>query len=203
MGRWRMLIAIDKGSTVRGSELALMKRVAQGDPRAQRVLAHRLSPRVQRLARRLLNNATDAEDAAQNSLLEILRSAGGYAEQSSIERWADRITVRTSLRLAREQRKPWLLGSLIDVEGLASIGRRGVAEQTPRPIESYLAELKDGRREVLVMKHALGYTTEEIAEALELPVGTIKDRLVTARKQLRKVISREMRIGARDEDGPS
>lgn len=198
-----MLIAIDNGSSVRGSELALMKRVALGDARAQRVLAHRLAPRVQRIARRLLNSAADAEDAAQNSLLEILRSAGSYAEQSSIERWADRITVRTSLRLAREQRKPWLLGSLIDVESLASFGRGSVAEQTPRPMESYLSELKDGRREILVMKHALGYTTEEIAAALDLPVGTVKDRLVTARKQLRKQISREMRIGARDEDGES
>lgn len=194
-----MLIAIDNSSSVWGSDLALMKRVAQGDPRAQRVLAHRLSPRVQRIARRLLSSAADAEDAAQNSLLEILRSSGSYAEQSSIERWADRITVRTSLRLAREQRKPWLLGSLIDVESLASFGRTQPAEQTPRPIESYLAELKDGRREVLVMKHALGYSTEEIAEALDLPVGTVKDRLVTARKQLRKQISREIRIGARDE----
>lgn len=191
-----MLIATDNTRSLASSDLSLMRRVGEGDARAQRVLAHRLAPRVQRLTRRLLSNQADAQDAGQNALLEILRSAHSYAEQSSIERWADRITVRTALKLAREQRKPWLLGSLVDVDDLGSTaGGRG-DESTPRPLESYLSELKEGRREVLVMKHALGYTTEEIAAAMELPVGTIKDRLVVARKQLRKLISREMRIGA-------
>lgn len=191
-----MLIASDNPRSLSSSDLALMRRVADGDARAQRVLAHRLAPRVQRLCRRLLSHPEDAQDAGQNALLEILRSAGGYAEQASIERWADRITVRTALRLARDQRKPWLLGSLVDVEELGGHGEPDRESLTPRPLESYLAELKDGRREVLVMKHALGYTTEEIAEQMALPVGTVKDRLVTARRQLRKLITRELRIGA-------
>jgi DNA-directed RNA polymerase specialized sigma24 family protein len=45
------------------------------------------------------------------------------------------------------------------------------------------------------MKHSLGYTTQEIAELTNSPVGTIKDRLVAARKQLRKLIGRDMRLG--------
>src|SRR5689334_14201723 len=94
------------------SDLALMKLVAGGDAHAQRVLAHRLAPRVQRVARRLLANRADADDAAQVALMEILRSAQSYREEASIERWADRIAVRTSLRQVREQRRRgWLLGS--------------------------------------------------------------------------------------------
>jgi DNA-directed RNA polymerase specialized sigma24 family protein len=50
---------------------------------------------------------------------------------------------------------------------------------------------------VLVLKHALGYTTDEIAELVDKPVGTIKDRLVAARKQIRRSILRELRIGTR------
>jgi DNA-directed RNA polymerase specialized sigma24 family protein len=45
------------------------------------------------------------------------------------------------------------------------------------------------------MKHSLGYTTQEIAALTNSPVGTIKDRLVAARKQLRKLIGRDQRFG--------
>src|SRR5438067_1839429 len=97
-------------------DLSLMRRVASGDKHAQRVLAHRLSGRVRRISQRLLRNAADADDGSQLALIEILRSAGTYKDISSIERWADRITVRTVLRHAREQRrKPWYFG-FIDAE---------------------------------------------------------------------------------------
>jgi RNA polymerase sigma-70 factor (ECF subfamily) len=181
------------------SDLALMKLVAGGDAHAQRVLAHRLAPRVQRLARRLLRSPADADDAAQIALMEILRSAEGYREEASIERWADRIAVRTSLRHARDQRRRGLLsfgGDEADELPGQSMDRDATREETPRALEEYLAELPAQRREVLVLKHALGYSTDEIAELIDKPVGTIKDRLVAARKQLRKTIMRELRLGA-------
>lgn len=181
------------------SDLALMKLVAGGDAHAQRVLAHRLAPRVQRVARRLLANRADADDAAQVALMEILRSAQSYREEASIERWADRIAVRTSLRQVREQRRRgWLLGSSNnDAEDLRPTEpTEPTHEETPRPLEEYLNELPKARREVLVLKHALGYSTDEIAELVDKPVGTIKDRLVAARKQIRRSIMRELRIGA-------
>jgi RNA polymerase sigma-70 factor, ECF subfamily len=182
------------------SDLGLMKLVAGGDPHAQRVLAHRLAPRVQRLVRRLLGNATDADDAAQVALIEILRSAGNYREEASIERWADRISVRTALRLSREQRRRGFFLRGLEAEELHGEpdGERP-HEHTPRRLEEYLSELPQARREVLVLKHALGYTTEEIAELTDKPVGTVKDRLVAARKQLRRSILRELRLGARGE----
>jgi RNA polymerase sigma-70 factor (ECF subfamily) len=185
------------------SDLALMKLVAGGDAHAQRVLAHRLAARVQRVARRLLANRADADDAAQVALMEILRSAQSYREEASIERWADRIAVRTSLRQVREQRRRgWLLGSSNNdaEDARPSAPPEHTHEETPRRLEEYLAELPRARREVLVLKHALGYTTDEIAELVDKPVGTIKDRLVAARKQIRKSILRELRIGARGDD---
>lgn len=184
------------------SDLGLMKLVASGDARAQRVLAHRLAGRVQRVAHRLLSHRADADDAAQLSLIEILRSAEGFRDESTIERWADRITVRTALRYARDQRKrPWFLGSRVDAETVRAEIEPIIHEDTPRRLDEYLGELPEVRREVLVLKHALGYTTEEIAELLDKPVGTIKDRLVAARKQIRKLITRELRVGQRSESG--
>lgn len=182
---------------VMAADLALMKRVAAGDKHAQRVLAHRLAARVRRISQRLLRNSADADDASQLALIEILRSAGTYKDISAIERWADRITVRTTLRHARDQRKkPWYFG-FVDVETVASAPQEAPpSEGAARNVEDYLAELPQARREVLVMKHSLGYTTEEIAELTNNPVGTVKDRLVAARKQLRKLIVRDTRASA-------
>lgn len=182
------------------ADLALMKLVGSGDAHAQRVLAHRLAPRVQRIAHRLLANADDADDAAQVSLMEILRGAANFREESSVERWADRITVRTSLRHARQRRSRFLMSASNDIDGLRIDDETdGTDSETgmPRRLFEYLSELPDVRREVLVMKHALGYTTEEIAELIDKPVGTVKDRLVAARKQIRKLIMREQLVGVR------
>jgi RNA polymerase sigma-70 factor, ECF subfamily len=178
-------------------DLALMKRVAGGDKHAQRVLAHRLAGRVRRICQRLIRHAADADDASQLALIEILRSAPTYKDISSVERWADRITVRTALRHAREQRRrPWHFG-FVDAETIAEPAPEAApSEAATRPVEDYLAELPAARREVLVMKHSLGYTTEEIAELTDNPIGTVKDRLVAARKQLRKLIARDERFGA-------
>lgn len=175
-----------------------MQRVSQGDQHAQRLLALRLAPRVQRLAHRLLAGHPDAEDAAQNALLEILRGAHAYAERSSVERWADRIAARTILRFAREQRRPWSLRSSTEADDLpAPIEDDSLVDETPRQLTTYLAQLPEPRREVLVLKHALGYSTEEIATQLDLPLGTVKDRLVAARKHLRKLIQRDAVTGAK------
>lgn len=177
----------------------LMERVAQGDSQAQRLLALRLAPRVQRLAQRLLAGHPDADDAAQNALIEILRSAPSYAQRASVERWADRIAARTILRHAREQRRPWSLWSSTQTDELPAPSRTDVSwsEEAPQQLATYLAQLPPRRREVLVLKHGLDYTTEEIAELLGAPVGTVKDRLVAARRSLRKLIQRDAVTGAR------
>ena len=187
-----------------GSDLGLMKRVAAGDPHAQRVLAHRLVGRVQRIGRRLLGASPDADDASQVALMEILKSAGGYRDEASVERWADRIAVRAALRHAREQRRPpWRRAGQVEAEQAAAVpsAQRGPREETPRALDEYLAELPSARREVLVLKHALGYTTEEIAELTRHPVGTVKDRLVAARKHLRRLIQRDVKLGTRGKAG--
>jgi RNA polymerase sigma factor (sigma-70 family) len=64
-------------------------------------------------------------------------------------------------------------------------------------MEEYLSELPEVQREAIVMKHSLGYTVEEISEHTRVPVGTVKDRLVTARRNLRKLIQRDLAIGAK------
>lgn len=182
-------------------DLTLMTLVAAGNVEAMNTVARRLSGRVRRLSRGIVRNEALAEDAAQMALVEILQSARTYGARSSLERWADRITARITLRHARdERRRLHLVDSLDEPEAVEpASSEKNVSDdarsETPRPLEEYLSALPEAQREALVMKHSLGYTVEEIAELTDVPVGTVKDRLVTARRNVRRLIQRDLTIG--------
>jgi len=172
-------------------DLDLMASVASRDPVAERVLVERLSGRVRRLARLLSGSLVDPDDAAQVSLLEILRSASGFRVAMSLERWADRITVRTTRRLVRREiERKGLLARWV-APGTMPWGRREVSAPERIGLDAFLDRLSPERREALVMRHTLEYSIEEIAELTGAPLGTVKDRLVSARKELRRALERE------------
>jgi len=173
------------------SDLDLMARVSRKDAAAERVLVRRLSGRVARLARLLSGNLVEADDAAQLSLLEILGSAGTFRIAVSLEGWADRITVRTVRRLIRRELARKSLLTRWVVPGELPWGRRADLGAEPLGLDALLARLSPERRETLVLRHALEYTVEEIAELTSAPVGTVKDRLVAARKEIRRALERE------------
>jgi RNA polymerase sigma-70 factor, ECF subfamily len=179
------------------SDVGLMLRVARREPEAQRQLAERLVGRVRRLSFTLLQDAVEADDAAQQSLVEILQSAHNFTAPGKLEAWADTITVRTALRMARRLRAHRsLFEHLVNPEALKSVvSDWGRCEITPRQLQAYLARIPARKREAFVLKHALGYTVDEIATLTQSPRGTVKDRLVVARKQLRRMIARDFRLG--------
>ncbi|HEX6765256.1 MAG TPA: sigma-70 family RNA polymerase sigma factor [Polyangiaceae bacterium] len=167
-----------------------MALAASMDSEAQRIIAQRLFGRVQRLVRMLLGNAADAEDATQLSLVEILRSAGGYRGESSLEHWADRVTVRTALRLAKKRREAEnLVDQDADLESLPERDETRGAD--PQRAERLLAQLSPSLREVVVLRHVMGHSVTESARELGVSPNTVKDRLVRARQKLRSLVRRD------------
>src|SRR5262245_10900214 len=81
-----------------------MAAVAARDPAAQRAVLGRLGGRVRKLTGLLCRERADADDAAQLALIAILKSADSFRIATSLERWAERITVRTTLRSSRRER---------------------------------------------------------------------------------------------------
>lgn len=171
------------------ADVELMAAVAANDPSAQRIVAQRLAPRVRKVAGLLCRSAADADDAAQAALIEILKSAGRFRVATSLERWADRVTVRTTMRTAhRERSRRGLLERWVPADLLPWGGppvRSPLEEVT---LDTLLSRLSHERFQVFVLHHALDFTVEEIAELTGAPAGTVKDRLVMARKQLRKLL---------------
>lgn len=164
----------------------LMARVARGDRAAQQALVRRLLPRVQRLCRALLRSNHDAQDAAQVSMLEIFQSSRGYRGDSSLERWADRITVRTALRTSRAEKRAQRLP--VD---LPPPGSTPAAGEDAVLAQEYLARISERQQAVLILRHGFEYSIEEIAELCGISPNTVKDRLLRGRGLMRRMLRRE------------
>jgi RNA polymerase sigma-70 factor (ECF subfamily) len=168
-------------------DVHLMTLVAAADPSAQRRLDGRLRARSLRIARSLLRNEADATDASQISMLEIFKSAKNYRGESSLERWADRIVVRTSVR-ALSERRSWS----VSIEGAISPDDVAApATHAAHTVLEYLEQLPPPMRTVLVLKYALEYSVDEIAAVTGVSVNTVKDRLLRAKHAIRRVIRRD------------
>lgn len=176
--------------------LELVSLAAQGDPEARRWLTMRLQTRVRNVALGILGNRADAEDASQQILIEVLGSAAGYRGDNLLA-WADRIAARTAMRHARQRRVRATQAephSELEEVSLGSSLPEFPEHAIPRPLVEYLAELPEARRVVLVLRHVLEYSLDEIAELTETSVNTVKDRLLHARAQLRRAIRRDLAL---------
>lgn len=175
--------------------IALATKAAAGDTHAQRRLVERLHRRVQSIALSILGNALDAEDATQVILMEILKCVGSFRGES-LTGWSDRIAVRTAIRHARQRRIHGLrFEPTENLDNLAWTRDSACAEaDLARDLRDYLAQLPEARREVLVLRHMLGYSIDDIAELTEVSPNTVKDRLLHAREQLRRLIRRDRMI---------
>lgn len=176
------------------ADVELMAAAAANDPAAQRAVVERLARRVRKVTGLLCRVAADADDAAQMALIEILKSAGTFRIATSLERWAERITIRTTLRAARRERsRKNLLDRWLPAGVLPWGGPPAQSSSDEVSLDALLQRLSQERFQAFVLHHALEYTVEEIAELTGSPVGTVKDRLVSARKLLRKMLHAELR----------
>jgi len=186
-------VALHEVSGVRGidwqADKALMQLVASSDFDAWSGVAKRLLPRIRMVARGLLRSDADAADATQNALLEVLRSAGNFRGESSLETWADRITVRVAMRAARRRGREAV--DLDDAPEPVAAPEENPNELLPRPLVEYLDRLSPARREVLTLRYMLDYSVVEISEALAAPRDTIKYRLKQALSELRSHVRRD------------
>jgi RNA polymerase sigma-70 factor (ECF subfamily) len=175
--------------------VTLAAQAASGDLHAKRCLVERLQRRVQSIALSILGNALDAEDATQVILMEILKCVGSLRGES-LTAWSDRIAVRIAIRNARQRRIHGLrFESTENMDDLAW-SRDGAFFEADlaRDLRDYLAQLPETRRVVLVLRHMMDYSIEDIAELTEASPNTVKDRLLHARQELRRLIRRDRMI---------
>jgi len=132
----------------------------------------------------------EAEDAAQDALIEVYRSIGGFRGQSSLATWIYRITVNVCLQRRRKSTPDTVPIDEAErhPDPTANPGQSAESGETRDRINSALAALPEIHRDVIVLHELHGLTYHECASALGCPVGTVKSRLSNAFRRLRELL---------------
>lgn len=163
-------------------DASLVRRCLGAEAEAVRQLVERFQGEVYGLCVRLLGHRQDAEDVTQEVFLRVFRSLGGWDSTRPLRPWIMGIAVnRCRTWLSQRTRRPELVDHLHETVP----GREADdATELLAEIRAALAELRLEYRTVFVLFHEQGQPYEEIAQALERPVGTIKTWLHRARQEL-------------------
>ena len=174
-------------------DVRLVRRVLDGEARAEAELVDRLLPHLRAVARATLANPADVDDAVQVALMRVLEGLEGFRGDASLVRWARRVAAHACLR-QREQnvRRLRLVEPGVDEDAVGEpTPEAGLGEGLPRHVAEYLAELPAVQREVLVLRHVLDYSVAEVAELVGAPIDTVKSRLLYARRAMRALMRRD------------
>ena len=156
------------------SDPILVRRAIDGDARALGALVERHQPKVERLARQILRDPDDANDAAQESLAKVCVRLKQFRGGSQFSTWLHRLVVNTCLD-AVERRRGRAHEQLGDeLQSDADPTRDAGNAELRRELCDALAGVSPEQAQVVLLKDALGYSFEEIAAAAGMPVGTAK-----------------------------
>ena len=175
----------------------LVERAQQGDESAYAALALRISDRLYATAHHVLRDTGRAEDAAQQAMIDIWRMLPQLKDPDRFEAWAYRIVVRAAYAEAGGQRSWGLRAAAVTAD------RTFAPDHTSRvadrdQLERGFQRLPVDHRAVVVLKHYAGFSNPEIAEALDIPEGTVRSRLHYSLKTLRAALEADARTAARE-----
>jgi RNA polymerase sigma-70 factor, ECF subfamily len=182
-------------SGIEQSDLELVRRVQRGERGAFDLLVLRYQHKVVKLVARLLRDPTEAEDVAQESFVKAYRALGSFRGDSAFYTWLYRIAVNTARNtMASRQRRP------LDYEADLSESEQSVVESRMRhgdtpeaavlsdeihsTVNSAIEALPEDLRTAIILREVEGLSYEEIAEAMECPVGTVRSRIFRAREAI-------------------
>ncbi|MFN9677491.1 MAG: RNA polymerase sigma factor RpoE [Betaproteobacteria bacterium] len=175
---------------------ALVERVQRGDKRAFELLVSKYQRKIFRLLSRLIRDPAEIEDVAQEAFLKAYRALPNFRGESAFYTWLYRIAINTAKNhlVAQGRRAPTTTETEVeDAENFddadqlrdyntpdAMLLSRQVGEAVNRAIE----KLPEDLRTAVVLRELEGLSYEEIAEAMNCPIGTVRSRIFRAREAI-------------------
>ena len=170
------------------NERELVTKAQSGDRNAFSELVRIHAQGVLNVIYRMCGNMQVAEDAAQETFIQAWLKLQSYRPQASLKNWLYRIAINTAIDMLRKEKRI-LPGEIEDLNLRDSEpGLEMIAANSERAevVQAAVLALPDASRAVLVLREFEGLSYQEIAESLEIPVGTVMSRLNYARKLLRE-----------------
>jgi RNA polymerase sigma-70 factor (ECF subfamily) len=186
-------------------DMALIYALREGSERAYETLLLRFQQPVYNLALRLLNDPSDASDVVQEVFLKVFRNVGHFRGQSSLKTWLFRITINEAHNQRRwffrhRQREVGMEDEREDrltrAEVLADSGRSPfdyvLDHEHQALIQEGLAAINPTFRTAVVLRDITDLSYEEIAEVLQVSLGTVKSRILRGREALRMELEKRL-----------
>ena len=163
---------------------------ARGDLRALDTLLRRHASMIHAVCRRVLTNADDALDAAQNAMIAVARHIHTFDRRARFSTWCYRIATNAALDEARRRaRRPAPVETLPEPRPGGVRVDDAVADRID--IDAALALLSPDQRAAVALRDLLGLDYAEIAAVLEIPPGTVRSRIARGRAALADLMSPE------------
>lgn len=182
------------------AEEAYLDKLRAGEPVAFEQLVNRYSPEIYGLLCRITRDPEEAKDITQETFLRAFRAIGKFRGDASVKTWLYRIAINQSRNRYRwwKRRKK---GKTVSLDDTTFGVERPLHEVLPgnsltpeedalriekgQLLQTAIGELPDHFREAVVLCDVQGFAYEEIAEILEINIGTVKSRISRGRRELR------------------
>ena len=188
---------------------SIIDRIVSGDRGAFEVLMRHYNRRLYRIARAILRDADEAQDALQEAYLSAYRSIGQFRAEATLSTWLSRLVLTESLgRLRRAARRQKVIPMVRSHEGFEMDS--SASEDSERPdrvlwreqmrilLERQLDALPEYFRVVFVLRSVEELTVEETAQCLNISEATVRSRHFRAKGLLREALAKEVDLTERD-----
>ena len=166
----------------------LVRKCLDGDTEAFGELVRRYERPLFNVALRMLRDREEARDATQNAFVKAWQHLDQFDRSRRFFSWLYRIALNESLNRATRRKKAEPLDERLVDRG-ASPAESAERSERSILIERAVEQLSDSYREVIVLRHWLDLSYDEIAEALHVPAKTVKSRLFSARTRLGEILA--------------
>lgn len=181
------------------SDQLLVERVQRGDRRAFDLLVLRYQQRIIKLIMRYVHDSAEAQDVAQEAFIKAYRALPAFRGDSAFFTWLYRIAINTAKNhLVAVQRRPIEYDLDLQSPENYEINARLRDEESPeglllqeelrQTVERTIASLPEELRTAIMLREIDGLSYEDIAQAMECPVGTVRSRIFRAREAIDKSI---------------